>query len=86
MIITRLSISGTNHSNRETNLQFLNGLGRQWMIMKMIIQGDGKIKTLSLSIYIQTILLGSEFVLCYVCLRMFAIVCRVYRVVTYSQM
>ena len=45
--ITRLSNVGTVRSNRETNIQFLNGLGRQWTTIKMIVQGDNKIKTMS---------------------------------------
>ena len=48
LIITKLSNASTFQSNRETNLQFLNGLGRYWTISKMIVQGNRKIHTLSL--------------------------------------
>ena len=48
LIITKLSNAGIIRSNHETNLQFLNGLGRHWSTAKMIVQGDRKIHTLSL--------------------------------------
>ena len=48
LIITELPIAGTVRSNHETNLQFLNGLGRHWSTAKIIVQGDRKIHTLSL--------------------------------------
>lgn len=48
LIVTRLSNTGVVRGNHETNLHFLNGFGRQWMMEKMIVQGDNKIKALSL--------------------------------------
>ena len=47
-IITKLSNAGTIRSNHETNIQFINGLGKHWSTEKMIVQGDRKIHALSL--------------------------------------
>lgn len=48
LIVTKFSNAGTIRNNHETNLQFLNGLGRHWTTAKMIVQGDRKIHSLSL--------------------------------------
>lgn len=48
LIVTKLSNAGTVRRNHETNLPFLNGLGRHWTTAKMIVQGDRKIHSLSL--------------------------------------
>ncbi|KAL7582460.1 hypothetical protein Lser_V15G41487 [Lactuca serriola] len=48
LIFTKLSNVGTVQSNHETNLKFLNGLGKHWTTAKMIVHEDKKIYTLSL--------------------------------------
>ena len=48
LIVTKLSNAGITRSDHEIYLYFLNGLGKQWTMAKMIVQGDSKIKNLSL--------------------------------------
>ncbi|KAI3510736.1 hypothetical protein L1887_17869 [Cichorium endivia] len=45
IIVTRLLSSGAERSNQEINLRFLEGLGKDWMLVKMILQDSGKLKT-----------------------------------------
>ncbi|KAI3496616.1 hypothetical protein L1887_38985 [Cichorium endivia] len=45
IIVTRLLSSGAERSNQEINLQLLEGLGKDWMLVKMILQDSGKLKT-----------------------------------------
>ncbi|KAI3691358.1 hypothetical protein L2E82_49702 [Cichorium intybus] len=44
IIVTRLLSLGAERSNQEINLRFLEGLGRDWMLIKMILQDSGKLK------------------------------------------
>ncbi|KAI3708761.1 hypothetical protein L2E82_38185 [Cichorium intybus] len=45
IIVTRLLSSGAERSNQEINLRFLEGLGKDWMLVKMLLQDSGKLKT-----------------------------------------
>lgn len=47
-IVTQISKVGTIYRNHKTNLQYVTGLGRQVTMEKMIVQGDRKIKNLSI--------------------------------------
>ncbi|KAI3503823.1 hypothetical protein L1887_32276 [Cichorium endivia] len=49
IIVTRLLSSGAERSNQEINLRFLEGLGKDWMLVKMIHQDSGKLKTYNIT-------------------------------------
>ncbi|KAI3505851.1 hypothetical protein L1887_28154 [Cichorium endivia] len=48
IIVTRLLSSGAERTNQEINLRFLEGLGKDWVLVKMILQDSGKLKTFNM--------------------------------------
>ncbi|KAI3503807.1 hypothetical protein L1887_32258 [Cichorium endivia] len=48
IIVTRLLSSGEERTNQEINLRFLEGLGKDWVLVKMILQDSGKLKTFNM--------------------------------------
>ncbi|KAI3723557.1 hypothetical protein L2E82_35214 [Cichorium intybus] len=48
IVVTRLLSSGAERTNQETNLGFLEGLGQDWVLVKMILQDFGKLKTFNM--------------------------------------
>ncbi|KAI3510685.1 hypothetical protein L1887_17817 [Cichorium endivia] len=48
IIVTRLLSPGAERTNQEINLRFLEGLGKDWVLVKMILQDSGKLKTFNM--------------------------------------
>ncbi|KAI3505837.1 hypothetical protein L1887_28124 [Cichorium endivia] len=48
IIVTRLLSSGAERTNQEINLRFLEGLGKDWVLVKTILQDSGKLKTFNM--------------------------------------
>ncbi|KAI3496687.1 hypothetical protein L1887_39058 [Cichorium endivia] len=48
IIVTRLLSSGAERTNQEIKLRFLEGLGQDWVLVKMILQDSGKLKTFNM--------------------------------------
>ncbi|KAI3790917.1 hypothetical protein L2E82_04348 [Cichorium intybus] len=48
IIVTRLLSSGAERTNQEINHRFLEGHGKDWMLVKMILQDSGKLKTFNM--------------------------------------